>query len=486
MVGSRIASMGDVETTQISDSHSTAAGRVALWFAVAAFLAIAAPLVWNGAPLADDFNNCVASSDWGLTGFMSASWHQLGAIRPARFLEILVGAVVCGRLPFGVAIAVSALTTLTVAALTRLFLRDIGTPEPWCSVGAAIWLLQPLGTEPGLWPAALHVPLGLALSLLSLRAFTRGRVALGWLALLGAAFSVEQAILPLPFAAWLLAPPARKTRALLGSLVVVGLAIAVFVLWPGANPRLHVSLAERLHTLLWDPAFYVGYPAVGLGLHSIPLAIWWARPWSLAALVLGAAVGATGVRRLIAATPPAPRVGRQELLAFGAIVLLANVVVVLSVPHQGSPRVFAPTWLVLSLLAARTGASTQWRRPRAAGAVIGLIAAGAVLSLMFSVSVRVRTAAFSRAAAQFLASHATDRERVAVCGIRRTVVSPAPRGAFAVHEFLYDWAAARVVTYYTGRHLTFTLAGEPWNVPCPHPPDVDVVVTFDQLLEASR
>ena len=419
-------------------------------------------------------------------GFMSASWQQLGAIRPARFLEILIGAVVCGKLPFGVAIAVSALATLAVAILTRLLLLDIGPPEPWCSVGAAVWLLQPLGTEAGLWPAALHVPVGLALSLLSLRAFSRGRVGLGCLALLGAAFSVEQAILPLPFAAWLLTPPARKTSALLGSLVVVGLAIAVFVLWPGANPRLHVSVSERLHTLVWDPAFYVGYPAVGLGLHSIPLAIWWARPWSLAALILGAAAGATGVRRLIDATPPGPRVGRQELLAFGAIVVLVNTVVVLSVPHQGSPRVFAPTWLVLSLLAARTGASTEWRRPRIVGAAIGLVTAGAVLSLMFSVSVRVRTAAFSRAASQFLASHVPEGGRVAVCGIRRTVVSPAPRGAFAVHEFLYDWAAARVVTYYTGRHLTFTLAGEPWNVACPRPPDVDVVVTFDQLLEASR
>ena len=36
-------------------------------------------------------------------GFIAASWRQLGAIRPAHFLEVLVTAAVCGLLPFGVA-----------------------------------------------------------------------------------------------------------------------------------------------------------------------------------------------------------------------------------------------------------------------------------------------------------------------------------------------------------------------------------------------
>ncbi len=55
---------------------------------------------------------------------------------------------------------------------------------------------------------------------------------------------------------------------------VIGLlVIATFFMWPGANPRLHTGAGERLAGLVANPTFYVGYPAVGLGLHSIPLAI---------------------------------------------------------------------------------------------------------------------------------------------------------------------------------------------------------------------
>ena len=99
-----------------------------LCIAILAFVAIAAPVVWRGAPLADDFNNCVAPVELGLGGFMATSWHQLGAIRPARFLEILLGAAVCGSAPFGVAILVPLLLTLAVAWLARGLLRDLGTP----------------------------------------------------------------------------------------------------------------------------------------------------------------------------------------------------------------------------------------------------------------------------------------------------------------------------------------------------------------------
>jgi hypothetical protein len=66
--------------------------------------------------------------------------------------------------------------------------------------------------------------------------------------------------------------------------------------------------------------------------------------------------------------------------------------------------------------------------------------------------------------------------------VRRTVVEPAPRGAFAVHEFVYDWAAADALTYYSGRQVEFRLAGELWAQPCPDPRDVDIVVPFDELL----
>ena len=71
---------------------------------------------------------------------------------------------------------------------------------------------------------------------------------------------------------------------------------------------------------------------------------------------------------------------------------------------------------------------------------------------------------------------------MALCGVRRTVVDPAPRGAFAVHEFVYDWAAADAVAYYTGRHVEFRLAGELWPGPCPDPGEVDMVVPFAELV----
>ena len=80
-------------------------GRALSWHRGLAFVAIAIPVVWRGAPLADDFNNCVAPVELGLGGFIAASWHQLGAIRPARFLEILLTAA-SAALPFGVAIVV--------------------------------------------------------------------------------------------------------------------------------------------------------------------------------------------------------------------------------------------------------------------------------------------------------------------------------------------------------------------------------------------
>jgi hypothetical protein len=64
------------------------------------------------------------------------------------------------------------------------------------------------------------------------------------------------------------------------------------------------------------------------------------------------------------------------------------------------------------------------------------------------------------------------------------VVEPAPRGAFAVHEFIYDWAAADALAFYTGRHVQFRLAGTLWAQPCPAPGEVDLVVPFDELLRA--
>jgi hypothetical protein len=183
-------------------------------------------------------------------------------------------------------------------------------------------------------------------------------------------------------------------------------------------------------------------------------------------------------------------VGRRELftgfVAVIAIIVLTNIVVIFSVPQQGSPRVFAPTWLVLAVAAGAGGASVQWRSPRLLGTIGGLFAAGAVLSLMLSVSVRLRTADFTARAAGVVAARIPDGGSVALCHVRRTVVQPAPRGAFAVHEFIYEWAAERALQYYTGHHATFYLSGELWDRPCPPVRDADAVIDFDELLAGAR
>ena len=222
---------------------------------------------------------------------------------------------------------------------------------------------------------------------------------------------------------------------------------------------------------------------MGLGVHSVPLAVQWALPWSVVVLVLGATAGSLVGPALAAATQAvSTRDFRRALLTVVAIIFLANVVVVAAVPQQGSPRVFTPTWLVLALAAAAGSASVRWRRPRLMGATGGLFAAGAVLSLAFSVSVRLQSADFTERATRVVAARVRDRGSVAVCDVRRTVVQPAPRGAFAVHEFIYEWAAERALVYYTGRHATIQLAGELWNRTCPSVPTVDVVIDFDELM----
>jgi hypothetical protein len=462
-------------------------GRTLFASAVCAFVGIAVPLVIRGAPLADDFNNCVSPVELGFGGFMAASWHLLGAIRPARFLEILLTGSICQSLPFGVAIIVSLIVTLAVAWQVRGLLRDLGVPQLWADVGGALWLLQPLGTEAGLWPAAFHVPLGLVLAVAAVRLYHRGR--LGWAAAanLAAALSVEQIILPLPFVAWLVAAPGQRRRAAVISAVIGVLVIATFFMWPGANPRLRTGGLERLASLVDNPTFYIGYPAVGLGLHSIPLAIVWAFPWSVAVLAAAAILGwRIGPQLAAASRPVATRDQVRALTAFAAIVVLANVVVVLAVPQQGSPRVFAPTWLVLAVGGAWVGACTDWRRPRALGLCIAVFAAGAVLSLALSASVRLRSADFTARATRLIAARIPDGGRVAVCQVRRTVVEPAPRGAYAVHEFIEDWAAERALQYYTGRHATVYLAGDLWARPCPAANGVDAVIRFDELLAAPR
>jgi hypothetical protein len=443
-------------------------------------------VVIRGSPLADDFHNCMEPRRVGLLSFLADSGERLGAIRPARFLEIFLTNAVCEHLPFGFAILVPLILTLVVAFLLRALLKDLDLPSPWPEIGAAVWLLQPLGTESALWPAALHVPLGLAMALGALRLQRSGHHAWGALAVTGAAFSTEQTIFALPFAVYLVTPPERRRNALMWTVIPLVVVLASFTLWPGTDRRLQASLAERLAGLVADPIFYVTYPANGLGLHSIPLAIAWAFPVSIGVLGIGALAGAAVGPRIPRGNDHADGRSIPRLLLAGAgLAVLANIPVILAVPRGGSPRLFAPTWLILSAFVAVIGSQRPIKRPTLVGAVAGFLAAGALLSLALSVQVRLRSADFAAGASRIIANRVPDGGVVAVCRIRRTVVEPAPRGAFAVHEFLYRWSARDALEYHTGRKARFILAGEFWRSPCPTRATADVVLGFPELVRAS-
>jgi hypothetical protein len=461
-------------------------GRVVLLAAIVAFAAIALPVVWRGAPLADDFHNCIAPSEVGLGGFFAASWRFMGTVRPARFAEILLTAGVCRRLPFGIAIMVPLLLTVAIAFLARGLLRDMGTPPPWADFGGAMWLLQPLGTEAGLWPAALHVPLGLALVLVGLRLHIRGRHGWAALASVGASLSVEQVILALPVAVWFVVPAPRRRPAMQITAVVALTALIVFAGWHGSDPRLRSGLAERLAGLIRDPLFVVAFPGVGLGLHSIPLAIGWALPWSVIALAAGGVAGGLIAKRIPPAGSLSWRDAAVEIVGLAILIVIVSAPVMMNVPHYGSPRLFTPTWLALAIGVPAIAARMRWKRPLLLGAAAGVFAAGAVLSLALSVSVRLITADINEQIARVIAAQVADGAEVAICGVRRTVTRPAPRGAFSLHEFMYEWGAHDVLAYYTGRQARFQLAGELWGRPCPHVPDVDAVINFDELLAEAR
>jgi hypothetical protein len=456
----------------------------AVLLATGGFTLLCLPVVVRGAPLADDFHNCVEPERAGLDTFFAASTDRLGAVRPARFLEILLTTGVCQHLPFGFAIAIPLALTLLVAGLLRLLLQDLGTPAPWPAVGVVLWLAQPLGTEAALWPAALHVPLGLALALAALLLHRRGRPGLAAAATLGACLSAEQVILALPLAVWLTTPVQRRRRATVLTLLVVVGVLAAYAIWSGADPRLQVPIGERLRGAVADPSFYAEFPAVGLGVHSIPLAMRWAFPASVAVVAAAALLGwrvgpalSGHDQRRAAAWPTVAR----RALQVATLIALINLPLVVQVPRQGSPRTFTPTWLVLVAAAASAGWRVRWRRPRVLGAVLGLFVGGAVLSLALSVSVRVHTADFNEAAVRLLAERTHDGSVIAICDVPRTAVEPAPRGAFAVHEFIYDWAARDALYYYTGRTATFRLAGPLWGTHCPNTAGADLVLGFEEL-----
>jgi hypothetical protein len=464
-----------------SESTARVAGRLLFGAASLALLAVSAPVVLRGAPLADDFNNCLAPQDKGLPGFMSESFERLGLIRPARFLEIALTTGVCQSLPFGVAIAVGLAVTFVVALLLRRLLTMLGLPPPWPDVGATVWLLQPLGLEAALWPAALHVPLGLAAALGSLIACRARRLWVGALLGLAAMLSVEQAILALPLAAWLVSPTDLRRRVAVMLTAVAATVVVAYLLVPGNDPRLSADAATRARSLFTDVGFVVLFPAAGVGAESIPLAVRWAFPLSVIVLIAGAVAGwVWGAHASPARARPDRAWSVQSFIGVALLIVLVNVPVLLSQPRQGSPRVFSPTWLILAAIAAMWLARAHWSRRKVYGAVAGLYLCGAVLSLVLSSWLRVQTAGVVEQVAHEIADRTTDGDVVALCQVPRAAVSPAPRGAFAVQDYLYDWAAEDALRYYTGRQATFRIQQADGEDGCPVS-DAALAVPFDAL-----
>jgi hypothetical protein len=165
--------------------------------------------------------------------------------------------------------------------------------------------------------------------------------------------------------------------------------------------------------------------------------------------------------------------------------VLVNVPLLTTLPHPDSPRTFTPTWLVLAAVAALAGSRVRWRRPRLAAGVAGLCAAGMLLSLALSVWVRLETADFNEASSRWLAEHVPEGGAAAVCEVPRTVVTPAPNGAFALHELHEPTSKEATVLYYTGRNLKIRRVGVYWQGNCPKPPEVDLSVSFSDLRRRS-
>jgi hypothetical protein len=442
------------------------------------FVLVVSPVVARGAPLADDFPNCLRPVREGLTGMFASSLERLGAVRPARFVEILVTTGACQHLPFGVAIVVPLVLTLAVAWLLAGLLRDVGSPGWWPQIGGVLWLLQPLGAEAALWPAALHVPLALACALAGLRLFVRGRHVLACVLALGAMLSAEQTILALPVATWLVTPREHRRAA---AATCAGAAIVVFAVyasWTGQDPRFSASIGDRLRALMADPGFYPRWVGLGLGAQSIPLALWWALPASIPLVAVSAAAGwvlagrVEETHRRVSPTVPG-------VLWFGALLLAANLPLMLNVPRQGSPRTFTPTWLILVAGIALIGPTLPWARLRLVGAVAGILVAGAACSIALTVAIRLESARFFEQAMDALADRSSDGDVIAVCGVPRTVTEPSLRGAYAVHDLLYPWSARDGLEYYTGREATVLVSGPGPGGECPR--GADIRVDFTQL-----
>ena len=458
--------------------HSLLLAIIVLLFAL-----VTLPVILQGSPLLDDYHNCVAPNERGFSTVFAEVWDNLQLVRPAHYLEVGVTAALCRTVPFGFVILIPWLLTLGVALMIRSFLREVGVQGPWSEIGAGIWLLQPLGTESALWPAALHIPLGLCLALLAGRQFHRGKIVTAALAGLAACLSLEQVVFVLPLIG-ALAPGSQRRRAIGAAAAVMLLVLITFSLFHGTSPYTDVALIDRVRNIFADPAYYVIFPAIGLGAHAIPLALRWAFPLSLVVLLTGGIIGARVGRALL--RPPIDvthlLATRREIMIAVLALVLINVPVAIS-QHPDSPRIFTPTWLALSIGLAVVGSRVRWRRPSLWGAVVGVMAGAALLSLSFSSWVRVRSAQTSKRAFALIEDQIPDGGTVAVCDIERTVVEPAPTGDFALHEFFAFTEEA--YTFYTGHNATFLKGGRYWDASCPDLTGADLVLSFDEIKELS-
>ena len=456
---------------------------------IALFLLLTLPVLIKGAPIGDDYWACVRHTEVGLSGALHEAFVDTGVVRPVRYLEVLVVGSLCRHVPFGVLMLVPLGLTLTVAFQVRGLLRDLGAARPWPEVGASLWLLAPLAAESALWASALHVPLGLAFALASLRMYRRDRWGFGGALALMAFLSLEQTIFAMPVAAFLVTPTRRMRSLLTCGAIALGVLIC-FATWPGENVRTAVSLSERLTGVFQDPIWYVKLPVAGLGVHSIPLAVWWALPYSVAILALGGWLGLRFGRALPeGAVSPAHSGNESALRVVGAAALLGlliNLPQMTTVPRGVSGRIFAPTWLLLSVTLPLIAQRTRIPRIPAVWLGAGVFAAGALLSTSLCVSVLVHTADFSKASSEYMAARLPrPNELVALCGIQRTVVSPAPVGSVAGHTLYYDWSAHAALEYYTGKSAAFRLGGPLFGTRCPNLSGADLVVHFQQLRAAT-
>ena len=259
--------------------------------------------------------------------------------------------------------------------------------------------------------------------------------------------------------------------------------VLTYATWPGANERQAVTLADRLHNVFAKREWYLFFPASGIGLYSGAIAFVWALPYSIAVIVVGAVTGALLMPRLLA-NHTSLRFDSGQ--AYRAILAVAVLVICVNLPlivtEVGySARTFTPTWLVLSGVVAAGGARVAWRRVRVLGMLAGTFAAFALLSLALGVSVRIRTDDFNRAAAQWIADRTKDGAVVAVCDVDRTVVNPAPLGAFHLHEFHSTWSSW--IEYHTGRIVEIRRSGERyWGSRCPDLRGADLVISFPRLV----